>query len=802
MFNRAQPAKSGPGLRSVLVFAALICASITSAAKATWSIILVNVRTGEVAAGSATCLTGFDLKANTPVLLTGIGAVTAQSFVDTTGQNRVFARDQLLLGTDPQEILNRLAQFDSGHQTRQYGIVDTLGRAATFSGAQASQWKGGVTGSFMSPEGEIAYAIQGNILTGAPVVLEAEQAVINTPGDLAEKMMAGMEAARVFGGDGRCSCPGNPTGCGAPPPNFTKSAHIAYMLIARAGDENGCNGIYRITIPAYRVASIDFTSDGLNDVATISSSQPQVSILINQSQIGGMIVMDQFYTVPIDGPARALAVGNVNGDTHPDIVVGQSTMNTVGVLLGQGNGQFNPVVSYPTGTDPQQIAIADLDGINGADIITGEASGQTISVLLADGMGGFGAPVTIPAGGRVAGLVTGDADGDLDVDVIIAESTTNMLKIFENDGSGALSLAQQEAIGGAANGLAAAHFNGDTTLDYAVSSSSQRVLNVLVSDGMGGFTRTDLDPGARPLSVTAGDVNQDGNVDLVTSLAVNNAPELITYRGDGAGAFASENPSFTGFLPVQFTLADLNGDTKPDFLGGGIQAQAAVIVRNKGVPGGAVRFNDGEGCATGDWYMDFNVANTTGNDPDPVFTLRDMFDDWRDDLVGRPDATTSLVTIDPPVIRAGVVPPGETATIEFELLDWQGAPITAPISAIDVTHASGGLTTIGAVTNLGGGRYSVDVTAGTETGVDTFNITIDDGERPVTLMPNPRIEITCYADCDQASGGVGNLDIFDFLCFQDQFVTGDLRACLCNGDPQCDIFDFLCFQDAFVNGCD
>jgi hypothetical protein len=375
-----------------------------------------------------------------------------------------------------------------------------------------------------------------------------------------------------------------------------------------------------------------------------------------------------------------------------------------------------------------------------------------------------------------------------------------MLRVFENDGAGGLSLLSEASIGGSTNGMVAGDFNSDMNLDFALSSSTQRMVNVLISDGMGGYARTDLDPGARPLSLTSGDVNQDGETDLVTSLAVNNAPELITYRGAGDGTFMSEGPSVTGILPINFTLADLNGDMMPDFLGGGIQAQAAIMVRNKGVPGGTVRFNNGEGCATGDWYMDFNVANASGNDPDPVFTLRDMFDAWRADLEGRPDAVASIVTVDPPVIRAGRQAPGGTATIEFELLDWQGAPITAPISAVDVTHASGGATAIGPVNDLGGGRYSVDVTAGMAIGVDTFNIVVDDGQRPVTLMPAPRVEVTCYADCEQTTG-VGVLDIFDFLCFQDEFVTGQAGACLCNGDPLCDIFDFLCFQDAFVAGC-
>jgi subtilisin family serine protease len=61
----------------------------------------------------------------------------------------------------------------------------------------------------------------------------------------------------------------------------------------------------------------------------------------------------------------------------------------------------------------------------------------------------------------------------------------------------------------------------------------------------------------------------------------------------------------------------------------------------------------------------------------------------------------------------------------------------------------------------------------------------------------------CYPDCD-TSTGVGTLDIFDFLCFQNLFVNANPYACDCDtstGPLVCDIFDFLCFQNAFANGC-
>jgi uncharacterized Ntn-hydrolase superfamily protein len=225
-----------------LLFALALFATPVSA---TWSIVIVDLATGEVAVGIATCLQNFNLRPSTVVVVPGYGAAAAQSFVGPLSL-RELIRSRLLDGTPTSQILQELAMADPGHQGRQYGIVSLIGGETTFTGGGAGVWAGGLTGQ----SGTLRYAIQGNVLAGAPVVLQAEQAILNTQGSLPDKLMAAMQAARAFGGDGRCSCPTNPAdSCGSPPPSFTKSAHIALMIVSRPTDldapcspTSGCAG--------------------------------------------------------------------------------------------------------------------------------------------------------------------------------------------------------------------------------------------------------------------------------------------------------------------------------------------------------------------------------------------------------------------------------------------------------------------------------------------------------------------------------------------------------------------------------
>lgn len=749
-------------------------------ASATWSIIIIDTRTGEVGLASATCLTGFDLRANTPVLIPGVGGATAQSFVDSTGQNRVKVRDLLVQGAHPDDILAALALFDSGHQGRQYGIADTLGRAATFSGTGAGAWAGGMTGQI----GDLVYAVQGNVLTGEPVVTAAVQAILDTPGDIAAKMMASMEAARSMGGDGRCSCPGGggPTACGAPPPTFTKSAHIAYMLIARAGDISGCNGLLRAGERPFDLVLGDVNGDGRTDVITCSAATTIVLSNIRESG-DAFITFADF--VPYDAAAdtRGVALADITGDGIDDIIFAAYAADSIGVQPGLGDGTFGPTTLFPAGDGPRLITTGDFNGDGRTDVACSNQLSGDVSIYLNTGIT-LGAQVKRTVGSAPSAIVSADFDGDNDIDIAVLANGAKRVAILRNTG-GSFALASIVTVGDNPTDMCMADLDGDGDIDLATSDRDSNTLSILTNNGAGAFTRTIFASAGAPTRLRAMDVTSDGMIDLVV---VGASPRRATvYEGNGAGVFASLTSFSVSDGLLDFELADLNEDGTPDLIGVGGGAQSIIVVESVG----HAQWNDGSGCATGDYYMNFNVANTVSSDPEPVYTLQAMYDAWRDTLVGRADAAISGVTFSAPAL-----PEQGRVTMTIELLDWQGLPITIEPGQVTVHHAadSASLAAIGPVVALGSGIYRVELMGPPSgIGVDRFTITALDDLRPVTLMPHASLGVVATpADFD----GNGEVDILDFLSFFDAFGAADLSADL-TGDGTVDESDVALFLAAF-----
>src|SRR5262245_12532622 len=224
--------------RSILALAMLFASQST--AWATWSVIAVDKKSGQVIIASATCvaqaqfpkrqpLPARDLMDVQAVIVPGVGVAACQAGADNTRRNQMTVFEELKKGTEPAKIIE-LLHMDPDIERRQFGILDLQGRTAGFNGRNNS------TASLFVPGhvGDYYFQVQGNTLFSDQVAYEAALAFTRATGTLADHVMAAMEAADAKGGDKRCNCGTDPKPSA---PCDGKTAHVAYILIANKEDQ-------------------------------------------------------------------------------------------------------------------------------------------------------------------------------------------------------------------------------------------------------------------------------------------------------------------------------------------------------------------------------------------------------------------------------------------------------------------------------------------------------------------------------------------------------------------------------------
>jgi uncharacterized Ntn-hydrolase superfamily protein len=176
---------------TLLAATVAVPAAWADAPTSTFSIVAYDSVTQEV--GVAVQSKYFSVGTAVPWTRAGAGAIATQASVNVSVGPRALAR--LETGVAAGEGMKALAATDSLWQGRQVGIVDARGGSASWTGSRALEWAGGETGP--------GYTCQGNILAGPAVVADMAKAFRETKGELAERMIAALEAAQRAGGDKR-----------------------------------------------------------------------------------------------------------------------------------------------------------------------------------------------------------------------------------------------------------------------------------------------------------------------------------------------------------------------------------------------------------------------------------------------------------------------------------------------------------------------------------------------------------------------------------------------------------------------
>jgi hypothetical protein len=231
---------------------------------------------------------------------------------------------------------------------------------------------------------------------------------------------------------------------------------------------------------------------------------------------------------------------DLNADGRLDIITASLSVggvNAVSVVLQNPDGSFFSPIGLPTGSgsNPIAIAIGDLNGDSNPDIVAANAANNTVSVLFNNGDGSFQSAINYAVGNSPQAVVLGDFDSDGHLDIVTANNLSGTLTLLKGSATGSFSPLNSYSVGARPRALAAADLNNDGTLDLVVGEGSeaidpQRRVRVLQGNGAGSFSEV-ASSTQFVNSISIGDLDQDGNLDLLLGMGYNAEVPLIPIRG-------------------------------------------------------------------------------------------------------------------------------------------------------------------------------------------------------------------------------------------------------------------------------
>jgi hypothetical protein len=352
--------------------------------------------------------------------------------------------------------------------------------------------------------------------------------------------------------------------------------------------------------------------------------------------IPGEVCLAAQASVFVGGFPLALAAADFDGDGNPDLAAALNAAAAVTVLLGDGRGGFVAAAPLAVGAAPIALLTADFDRDGAPDLATVNNGDATVSVLRNAGGGRFAPAAALDITDNPTGLAALDADGDGDQDLAVlqdgipggaAGDDDNRVRLLTNDGAGAFTVQAPQELGVilGAGFLTAGDIDGDGDQDLVTTDTREDTLVVLLNAGGGRFVPGQELPtgGADPVAVALAPLAGDGGP--LGAAVVNRGSGTASIFANEAGALRLLTTVEIGDGPAFVTAGDFDRDGDLDFATASEADDEVSVLLNAGggafierdAAGNFTRFDVAGGPAAvvgadlnGDGALDLAAANT------------------------------------------------------------------------------------------------------------------------------------------------------------------------------------------------
>ncbi|CAF3319218.1 unnamed protein product [Rotaria socialis] len=339
-----------------------------------------------------------------------------------------------------------------------------------------------------------------------------------------------------------------------------------------------CQRIFNVTTPnstVYNSSPLsaivsDFNDDTQLDIVVANSGTDTVGIFLGNAN--GTFQSQLTYSTGYRSQPYSVVVGDFNSDNQPDIVAANYGTNSIGILIGYGDGTFAIVRLFSLGTSrPVSGAAADLNNDKHLDIILVNYDTSRIDILLGYGNAYFSIQARYSTGydSHPCSIVVADLNKDNRLDLVISNSGTNNVAVFLSNSNGSFSLQKLYSTGVASHpsSVGVGDLNDDKHLDIIVSNEWASNVGVFIGYGDGTFAKIEISSigfGYCPHSMVIGDFNEDHILDVAVANSANNT--IFVLSGSGNGTFTNNEMYSTGSdsMPVFLISGDFNDDHRLD----------------------------------------------------------------------------------------------------------------------------------------------------------------------------------------------------------------------------------------------